>query len=507
MAFTKAPTNATYRTVDMEFTATSWPRSGSTSVRRDAEILNMYFDRNSNENQTRTAALVKRPGTADALLSLNKAGSSSIINGFFQDDSSNYIYWSVDNKVFSLNVATSSITQIATITGTNTSSVNSVGFCSFLTSTATRYICFNNGLELWYHVVGSGTSTKVTAADYPASTYPTVVFLDGYLFVIKKDTGDIYNSDLDTPATWTAGNFITAEINPDTLSAITKIKNYLIAFGKDGVEFFYDAANVSGSPLGRNESYYKSVTLTSNLCTIGDEVFYVGRQQGQSLRVFRLDAQDNKPISNAWVERYLLLNCTNQVDSNGNSTTQGFSFSNNGHNFYLLSLQANKIILVYDLDNGFWYRWTLGTEGTSANTIEAVWIPGAYGPNSPLFAIGGKTNLTYMNTGLYQDYTANFTASYTTEDYTSDTFNWKTCHRVGLYCDFPTTVSPVNAQISWSDDDGTTFSTPRDCNTVTNNPYITQCGRFRSRMWRIDFTANYPWRVWGLTMDLNVGNI
>jgi len=507
MAFTKSPENSTYRTVDMDFTATSWPRSGSTAVRRDAEILNMYFDRNSNENQTRTAALVKRPGQTDSTISISKTSGASVVNGFFQDDSSNYIYWSVDNKVFSRDMSSGTTTQIATITGTATSFTNSVGFCSFLTSTGTRYICFNNGTELWYHVVGSGVSTKVVDADYPASTYPTVVFLDGYLFVIKKDTGDIYNSDLDTPATWTAGNFVTAEINSDLLVAIAKIKNYLIAFGRDGIEFFYDAANVSGSPLGRNESYYKSVTLASNICTIGDEVYYVGRQKGQGLRVFRLDANENKPISTAWVDRYLAANCLNSLNTSGNGTTQGFSYTLNGHSFYFLSLQSNGIILACDLENGFWYRWTLGTEGTSANNIEAVFNPGAVSPGLVYMCIGGKTTFTTMATTEYQDYGSNFTASYTTEDYTSDTFNWKTCHRVGLYCDFPNASGTSYAQISWSDDDGTTFSTPRNCNTITNNPYITQCGRFRSRIWRIDYTDNYPFRMWGLSMDLNVGNI
>lgn len=506
MAFTKAPETSTYRTVDMDFTATSWPRSGSTSVRRDAEILNMYFDRNSNENQTRASLLVKRPGLADQAISLQKSVSTEVINGFFQDDSSNYIYWSRSNHVYSCDVTTGTVTDIATMTGTNTSSVNSVGFCSFLTSVGTRYICFNNGSELWYHVVGAGTSTKVVDADYPASTYPFVVFLDGYLFVIKKDTGDIYNSDLNTPITWTAGNYITAEINPDKLSAITKLKNYLIAFGRDGIEFFYDAANVSGSPLARNESYYKSVTLTSNLCTIGDEVVYVGRQRGQGLRVFKLDSQDNKPISNAWVERLLQYQGLNTLDTNGNSTLQGFSASINGHNFYFLSLQTTGIILVCDLDNGFWYRWTFATEGTSGNMIQAIWTV-TNQPAYPWIVLGGKTTISYLSTTTYQDYGVNFTASYTTEDYTSETFNWKTCHRVGLYCDFPAASGTSNAQISWSDDDGTTFSTARNCNTITNNPYITQCGRFRSRIWRIDYTDNYPWRLWGLSMDLNVGNI
>ena len=81
------------------------------------------------------------------------------------------------------------------------------------------------------------------------------------------------------------------------------------------------------------------------------------------------------------------------------------------------------------------------------------------------------------------------------------------CSRVALLCDYPNASGTSTAQISWSDDDGNTFSTPRDLTVTTNNPYITQCGRFRSRNWRIEYSDNYPFRMWGLSMDLNIGNI
>lgn len=508
MAFTKSPENSTYRTVDIEFTDTSWYRAGYSNQHRDPEVINMFFDRNSNENQTRSMALVKRPGlSAVDTLSLNKTAASSKVNGYFQDDSSNYIYWSVDNKVFSCNLNTNTITQIATITGTETSYANSVGFCSFLTSTGTRYICFNNGSELWYHVVGSGVSTKVVDADYPANTYPTVVFLDGYLFVIKKDTGDIYNSDLDTPATWTAGNYATAEINSDLALTLAKVKNYLVCFGREGIEFFYDGANPSGSPLSRNESFYKSVTLTSNVCTIGDSLFFSGRLKNQGQRIYELEGERLAPISHSWVDRYIQNNGYNSLTTSGMSEQQGYGVSLNGNHFYLFNIPATDLLLVYDIYNKIWYRWTLAATNSSINQIQAVWNANDLVQDYPFIAMGNQTTISSLANNVFQDYNENFTCSYTTADYTSDTFNWKSCHRIGLYCDYPTIAADSYAQISWSDDDGQTFTTPRNLKVTSNNPYITQCGRFRSRNWRIAYTDNYPFRMWGLSMDLNVGNV
>lgn len=508
MAFTKTPENSTYRTVEIEFTDTSWYRAGYSSQHRDPEVVNMFYDRNSNENQTRSMVLVKRPGLSSIdTLSLNKTTAASKINGFFQDDSSNYIYWSTDNKVFSCNLNTNTITQIATITGTSTSYANSVGFCSFLTSTGTRYICFNNGVELWYHIVGSGTSTQVVDADYPTNTYPTVVFLDGYLFVIKKDTGDIYNSDLDTPATWTAGNYATAEINSDLALALAKVKNYLVCFGRDGIEFFYDGANPSGSPLSRNESFYKAVTLTSNVCSIGDTLYFSGRLKNQGQRIFMLEGESLTPISSSWVDRYLQNNGYNSLTSTGMSEQNGFGISLNGNHFYMFNIPALELLLVYDLHNKIWYRWTFAEGTSSENQIHAVWSANDLTQDYPFIAIGNQSLMASLANNVFQDYNVNFTCSYTTADYTSDTFNWKMCSRVALLCDYPNASGTSTAQISWSDDDGNTFSTPRNLTVTTNNPYITQCGRFRSRNWRIEYTDNYPFRMWGLSMDLNIGNV
>ena len=509
MAFTKSPETSTYRTVEIEFTDTSWYRAGyPINYSRDPEVLNMFFDRNSNENQTRSMALVKRPGLDHSTISLQKTGASNKINGFFQDDSSNYIYWSTENKVFSHDLNTNTTTQIATITGTATSYVNSVGFCSFLTSTGTRYICFNNGSELWYHVVGSGTSTQVVDADYPASTYPTVVFLDGYLFVIKKDTGDIYNSDLDTPANWTAGNYATAEINSDLAVALAKVKNYLVCFGRDGIEFFYDGANPSGSPLSRNESFYKSVTLTSNVCVIGDSLFFSGRMKGQGQRIFELSGESLNPVSVSWVDRTLQDKGYNSLLASGNSEMQGFGLSLNGQHFYLFCIAPLDVLMVYDLNNKLWYKWELAGTGSNRNQLQAIWTANDLVQDYPFIALGNNTFISAFSSITYQDYSVDFTCSYTTADYTSDTFNWKMCSRVALLCDYPSTGGAAStAQISWSDDDGNTFSTPRDLTVTTNNPYITQCGRFRSRNWRIEYSDNYPFRMWGLSMDLNIGNI
>lgn len=499
MAYTNSPENSTYKTVNMEFTATSWPRSKDTFLARDPAVYNMFFDRNSNENQTRDFVLKKRAGLADSGLSLQMSTPGNVVRGIFQDSNTNYIYWCVEDKIYRYNGTTT--TLIGTMAG-GVEKVNSVGFCLFLTSTGTRYLMINNGAELWYHDVTTVAMTKVTDADYPGTTQPSMVFLDGYLFVIKTGTGDIYNSDLDDPTSWTAGNYITTEINPDFAIAIAKVKNYLVAFGTDGVEFFYDAANLQGSPLGRNESYYKQVTLYSSICSTGDVIYFIGKQQNKGFALYQLDGNSIKDISNAWVQRYLATTVTGTIADV--SVTQNNTIYNvyaSGHNFLFLNT-GSSFMLVYDIDENMWYKWAFNLSNFMFGACKGI-----TSSDQTIVIFQNQTNFSYLDEGYGQDFEIDFTCYYITEDYNADTFNWKTCHRVGLYCDYPTTSDSSNAQISWSDDDGNTWSTPRNVSVTTNNPYITQLGRFRTRNWKITYADVYPFRMWGLSMDINVGNI
>lgn len=501
MAYTNSPENNTYKTIDLDFTATPWPRD-STSA-RDPQIINMLFDRNSNENQTRDFTLVKRGGLSETTIGLQKVSSTNLVNGVFQDPNTGYIYWATAGKVYRFNGST--ITNICTFSS-SVSRLNGVHFCLFLTSTGTRYLMMNNTVELWYHDVTSGSSTQVTDADYPALTTGTMVFLDGYLFVIKAGTGDIYNSNLDDPTAWTAGDYITSEINPDFALTLAKVKNYLVCFGNDGIEFFYDAANPSGSPLARNESYYKSVTLQSSVCTVGDELYFIGRQRNQTLKLFKLDGNNLQDISPSWVNRYLTDYIgVNFGDVNTMNSKYIFPFSSNGHQFIGINL-GTTFFLVLDIEEGFWYRWSFGP-GFSVDNNQIQGIVRDYSEQKSVLVTGGQTYFLALDDDVYQDIGANFTCSYTTEDYTGKTFNWKSCHRMGLHCDSLPDISSAVAMVSWSDDDGKTYSTARSLSVKSNNPYINQCGRFRTRNWKITFSDAYPFRMWGLSMDINVGTI
>jgi hypothetical protein len=499
VAYTNSPENQTYRTLDIDFTAAPNNRLGSIGLNRDVQIFNMYWDRVSNENQERWYALKKRPGIEALSYNLQKVTSTDYVNGFFYDRDSNYIYWAIKGKVYNMNLGTGTITLIGTMT--NTTSLY-VGFCSFLkASTGVRYVIYTDGLECWYTVAGSGTSTEITDAQLPVPHQPFPVFLDNYLFLAKSSTGEIWNSDFDAFDAWTAGNYVTTEINPDYVARIEKVKNYLVAFGTEGIEFFYDAANEAGSPLLRNESYSKRIGYVGGMATSGDKLFFIGKAEGERFRVYVLDGDKCSPVSNSIVERNLNIQDAPATEFNQQYNV-GICFSIDGHNFYKLGTVDTVFIL--DIDNGFWYNW-VGPSNDYANvSFQAVWNT----TNNGTYIVGyGDEVIGKLNQQVYQDRGVNFTCRYRTEDFNGGTMNWKSCARMILKCDMPTTDA-TNVSVSWSDDDwNTTATTARNVNVGSSNPYLVQCGRFRTRSWLLEYTDNYPIRFRGLSMDLNVGSV
>ena len=498
MAYTNSPELQSYKTVKLDFTATPFYRMGDLSVQRDANMINLFFDRVSNENQERAYVLKKRAGIGQSTYSLTKTSASNTIVGYFYAPDDGYIYWALsDKKVYSLKLSDGTVTNINTFTNTPTQ----VGFCAFLKSNGTRYLMMTDGIELYYHTFGTGVSTKVTDADLPSPHQPYPVYLDGYLFLVKSNTGDIYNSNLDDPSAWTAGDFITSEISADYINVLHKMKNYIVAFGNSTIEFFYDGANLSGSPLTRNESYVHYISYIGGLVTIGDRAFFIAHAVGQGARVYQMLGDQIAPISNPVVERTIQSLGTSQSSVGITANSLGHSISIDGHDFYIMNTSQNT--WIYDIDTKLWSEWRTSNDTAAGLVIEAIWnIDRA----TVLMGISNLSYVSYMSTSLYQDFGSNFTCTYTTEDFTADTPNWKTCHRVYVVADMHQ-QGTSNATLSWSDNDWNDGGvTARNVNIFSSSPYITQTGRFRNRSWRLKYADNYPFRCKGLIMDLNVGN-
>ena len=147
--------------------------------------------------------------------------------------------------------------------------------------------------------------------NFPTTTSSSVQILDGYIFVCVGK--DIYNSDLDLPDSWTTSNFISTETNPDNLVALAKYKNYIVAFGTNTIEFFYDAANTNGSPLARQEGVQHNIGCIGQgaVTQLEDRIFWIARSGSNYYSIWELDNFKVKKVSSSEFDNLLTNNLIN----------------------------------------------------------------------------------------------------------------------------------------------------------------------------------------------------
>lgn len=497
MAYTNSPQFNTYKTVDVAFNGLPAMRSGSGATLSDKRIINMYYDPIKGVGEKAgELRLVKRDGIAATPFNLTKDSSSDVLRGAFYCQDNLRMYWAVNDNVYSVKPEASP--SVRTVCTLSTSS-GQVGFCSFLKSDGTKYVVISDGTDCWLDNWNAGTCSKIVDADLPTPHVPTPVYIDGYLMLAKSGTQDIYNSDPDDPTSWDPNNFVVAEINPDGLLHLAKVRNYLIAFGATSVEFFWDSGNASGSPFSRNDSAVSQVGYITGGRLVGDSYFFIGQDNDRNVGVYRLDGFKCGKVSTQVVDRILQQYLTTNYYMNSRATLSidGFSLNTNGKSFYLV--KSTDATWVVDTETGFWYEWKNSSDTPLA--VEATWV--AYNGMQYL-ALGGQTYISVMSNNLYQDFGSNFTTMYVSGNEDYDTYNWKVCHRAAIKVNQVSSTVAVPVSISWTDDDGLNYNTARTVNLDSVSPMLHRCGKFRKRSWKVTFAGNYPLIMEGMKLDLNV---
>lgn len=497
MAFSQSPQFNTRQQKTVEFDGNVLFRSGDLTVARDLQIVNMYYDRISQENKERQVRLRKRPGLTTSSYSLSKSASTDVLRGSYYDVDQNAFYWAVGNKLYS--VTPDSGTSVRTVATLNTSS-GYVGFTSFLKSDDTRYVLASDGTDLWVDNFAALSCNRVTDGDMPTPHKPFPIYLNGYVFLIEANSGNIWNSDNDDPTAWTAGSFITAEISSDYALRIIKAKNYLVVLGVNSAEYFWDAGNAApSSPLSRNDSPVRGIGYVTGLTSIGDMTYFVGQDEKKNLGVYMLNSFKIDKISTPVVDRTLeTFSSTSNAKGNVTLNKDSFGISVDGHTFFVLT--TPQTTWVYDVDDKFWYEWK-GSDGTGLK-VEAVW--GMY--NGGVYvAVQNQSNISLLSPSIYQDFGSNYTCRYVTEPLDFDTFNWKTADRLTIACSQHLSSGTSNLAVTWSDNDWVSSSGSRNINIFSQSPTIHRLGKFRTRSFRLEYADNYPFWCSKMNLNINIG--
>jgi hypothetical protein len=436
-------------------------------------------------------------------------------------------------KVYtSTTAAASSWTNVDTLL---TTSDTPVGFTEFIDSTNTKKLVLVDGVE-GYVYTSNAAGTKITDGDFPTPHLPYPIFLDGYLFLAKSATGDIYNSDLDNPANWTAGSFISSEMYPDDLQALVKVNNFLLAVGTQGCEYFYDAANATASPLARYAEYslpFGTAIPTSIAANKNTVVMLANNNDGEM--VFQvIEDFKTKPLPAPPVVQ-TINQALRSIVPLTSPYLRGFFLRQSGELLYVIQLNGKGQefwpCFAFSFSTGMWISFNYGGSSrsfpvmfTAPSTTKNItnFVQGYNG----YFGFFGKmeTNATYTamddldTTGGTNVNQHSYVTQITTPSLNFGTINQKTMSRFGIICGLSAYRASDYVYVSWCDTDFDTVGfvgnfrlyLTNASGAYLNYPCITQLGSFRQRAFRLNypepgFPAGKYIKYWYAEADINKG--
>jgi len=490
MAYTKAPSVATNSTERVDFMYNSQARD-ATSPDKDSRLVNMMVEVLPSPNQSNTRAIIKsRPGMTTVY-----TPSSGIGRAIY--------YWVFGSVGYTITINANNVCVNGVTLSTLTTSTGPVGFVEHVNSLGQVTLFMCDGDKGYVFTNPAVAPTLITDVNFPSPHIPHPIFLDGYIFVAKSATQDVYNSELDTPTSWSEGGvggpmYISSEMYPDNIRALSKNNNYLYAIGRTSIEYFYNAATSTGSPLQREQSAVQQfgTPAPQSVVQTEKEVILIGETGNGGYTVWAIEGFKEKEISTIAVRSILRLEGT------ALATARGSCIRVMGQKLYVIKLTTRT--LVYSFDTQMWSEWRSGATNDS-NFIGGFMADGEGG--SAYILTDNGLQVGKMDEEQVTDFGTLILCEVTTPKYDFGTINRKFMHRLSLIGDTPDPEGGVNSfNISWTDDDYFTWSAPRTLTFNFDFPVITQLGAFRRRAFRISYLSTFPFRLDGMEFDINKGS-
>lgn len=535
MAFSKTPENSTYKTVRFPFVGALNTRDATGA--KDQRYINCFPETvKTPQLKGQRVYLIKRPGLTTSIT--HTAGTArgcirwnsktySVVGDTVYSNTTNILTLSTSTGTVGFVAANGTVNYLFICDGTNAyvittaDVVTQVNVTYTAWATLTAYTLGTRKIPtvantLYYEVTTAGTtaageptwptvigdtvtdgSVVWTAKGYyggfPSPHIPAPVFADGYIFLAASASADIYNSDVDDPESWQSSNFIVAEMYPEDIVTLSRQNNQVVAFGEGSTEFFYDAANASGSPLARNDGAAQQIGCMAKDSVVSFErsMYFIGQSGIGGHAIWEIEGFKPNKVSIEWVDRAL------DAEVGNISSIKAFLVRISGHQFYVLNLSTRTI--VYDTEEKMWHEWSTNSSGSH--------IPFActYSCDAPGYALmqhGTNGKIYQFNPTIYQDDGTNILMEAVTSPIDFETINQKTINRLSLVCD--KTSASTLATITYSKDDYNTWSTARTVD-LSLRPFLTRIGRFRRLAIKLTYADNYPVRIEDLEIDYNMG--
>jgi hypothetical protein len=379
-------------------------------------------------------------------------------------------------------------------------SVGTVASSFYHTSIAIGLVgpCFIVPPNAYMSNFGGGAVTQITtgAGNWPASGVSSGCYLDGY-YIFTSFTGDsFFTSDLLSPTVYSGLSFVKLSAEVDFVEHCTAFNRQLWLWGQNTISVWYNTGDaltpfspVTGGVIHKGCGSYRSI------CELDGSQFFLGIDGV----VYRTSGYQAKRISTHAIEELIAL-----YDGGYLRTISACAFTHEGHGFYALSLSAINRTFVYDTSTDMWAERSSTTAGTgrwtinTASELSARWLLGD--------SVDGK--LWYVRSsavtekGVAVKRLAQLPALVT---HGPRAF----MSRAELEMEVGRGGLQQTVLISWSDDGGATYTTPRALDAGTSSDWrkrvaTTRLGSFRQRIFRL--TCDGQFTLYSVDVDMGAGD-
>lgn len=342
---------------------------------------------------------------------------------------------------------------------------------------------------------GSGASGIAYTNAFPVPHVPSPTIIDGYVVLAQR--ADVYNCVLDEPTKWDASNYLTAEIFPDQVVALARQNNQVVVFGENSTEFFYDAANVSGSPLSRNESTVIQLGNAAPYAVYQNEksCMFVAQSDSGGRAVWEIQGFQPKKVSDEFIEKILDAE-TDMTD------VRGFGIRTMGHLFYVINLPTLNRTLVYDTEEKLWHEWSSNNAGSHIAFQYNFAVDKHQGYMYVLHNSDGTLNKVDVTS--YQDNGVSILVDVTTNRYDMDTIKRKFMSNLRIVSDRYEAGNSID--VRWTDNDYQSWSNTKIISLIDDFPNFARLGSFRRRAFNLKHNLNYPLRLESIEVSYYEGD-
>lgn len=260
----------------------------TSTTRRDTgpEMVNMIIW----GNNAKEAYATQRPPIKAAQNNISASGSG-IGRGIFRDQSGRTVsVVGTDVSTVKVNeggfLTEASTTISATLTG---SDGHDKVYIAQTSSDELAILDIEND-KLWkMDLTGTGTATEVTDGDLPADLTRGLVWLNNKLYFGTKGSARIYNTASGDITNINALDFLSVERETSELRMLVPHKDHIVALTDRSIEFFYDNANATGSPLRRRDDLYYGTGCVTEAAIIDDIIFFIGTTEGGDFGIHKIE--------------------------------------------------------------------------------------------------------------------------------------------------------------------------------------------------------------------------